>query len=690
MTKNRIKSHPILDIPKKEPAFFYWDKLKLEAIKDEMISSALFANNIKIFGHHHKDGSAQGIFCANGQCAKCTVIANGIPVKACMTPVRENMIVESVKGLPRLPDVDKNPQISNIEHLEIDVLIIGGGPAGLSASLQLEQEKINTILVDDKDELGGKLVLQTHKFFGSQKDSYAGMRGMDIGGMLAQKVEAGSHIKVWKNSTALYVFNDKKVGILKHGVYKIVTPKVILNAAGAREKFLRFKGNSLSGVYGAGAFQTLVNRDLVKPTEKLFIIGGGNVGIIAGYHALQAGIKVVGLAEGLPKCGGYKVHEDKLKRLGVPIYTSHSIVSANGEESVSSVTIAGIDKNFKVIEGTHKTFECDTILIAVGLESVSEFTQEAESAGIKVFAAGDASQIAEASSAMFNGKIAGVKVVQYFKPDAKQIPESWYEKADILKSHPGPVQEILALMDEDGIFPVIHCKQEIPCNPCSTVCPEDLIQMQGDPIKGLPKFDGKCKGCMKCLAICPGLAITLVDYRKDHENPVVFLPYEISNFEVKKNDEIALVDVDGKSLGTYKVLGVKATKDSDRTQIVRVRVPKKIAKKVVAFTIQKKEVTKKLTKKIPHDHIQDDEVVCLCERVTAGQIRELVKKGITDMNQIKSLSRAGMGPCGYKTCENLMKQIFRAEKTAREDIVNNVRRPLYVEVPLGKFANGGQ
>ena len=690
MTKNRIKSHPILDIPKKEPAFFYWDKLKLEAIKDEMISSALFANNIKIFGHHHKDGSAQGIFCANGQCAKCTVIANGIPVKACMTPVRENMIVESVKGLPRLPDVDKNPQISNIEHLEIDVLIIGGGPAGLSASLQLEQEKINTILVDDKDELGGKLVLQTHKFFGSQKDSYAGMRGMDIGGMLAQKVEAGSHIKVWKNSTALYVFNDKKVGILKHGVYKIVTPKVILNAAGAREKFLRFKGNSLSGVYGAGAFQTLVNRDLVKPTEKLFIIGGGNVGIIAGYHALQAGIKVVGLAEGLPKCGGYKVHEDKLKRLGVPIYTSHSIVSANGEESVSSVTIAGIDKNFKVIEGTHKTFECDTILIAVGLESVSEFTQEAESAGIKVFAAGDASQIAEASSAMFNGKIAGVKVVQYFKPDAKQIPESWYEKADILKSHPGPVQEILALMDEDGIFPVIHCKQEIPCNPCSTVCPEDLIQMQGDPIKGLPKFDGKCKGCMKCLAICPGLAITLVDYRKDPENPVVFLPYEISNFKVSKNDEITLVDVNGKSLGTYNVIGARATKDSDRTQIVRVKVPKKIAKKVVAFTIQEKEITKELIQKIPHDHIRDDEVVCLCERVTAGQIRDLVRKGITDMNQIKAISRAGMGPCGYKTCENLMNQIFWAQKTARKNIVKNVRRPLFIEVPLGKFANGGQ
>ncbi|WP_299983486.1 FAD-dependent oxidoreductase [Desulfobacula sp.] len=690
MTNNRIASHPVLDIPKKEMISFYWNKSKLAGKKNEMISSALFANNIKIFGHHHKDGSAQGIFCANGQCAKCTVIANGIPVKACMTGVKENMIVESVEGLPKLPDVDEMVQISDIEHTATDVLIIGGGPAGLSAAIQLQEHEITTILVDDKDELGGKLVLQTHKFFGSQEDSHAGMRGMDIGRMLAQKVEDSAHIDVWKNSTALYVFDDKKVGILKNGVYKIVTPKAILNAAGAREKFLRFKGNSLSGVYGAGAFQTLVNRDLVKPTEKLFIIGGGNVGIIAGYHALQAGINVVGLAEALPQCGGYKVHEDKLKRLGVPIYTSHSIVSANGKESVSSITIAGIDKNFQVIEGTNKTFECDTILIAVGLESVSEFTEEAQSAGIKVFAAGDASEIAEASSAMFNGKIAGLKVVQHFKPNTKEIPESWYEKADILKSHPGPVQELKASGDEDGIFPVIHCKQEIPCNPCSTVCEEGSIKMQGDPIKGLPKFDGECKGCMKCLTICPGLAITLVDYRKDKDNPVVFLPYEVSNFEVKKNDEIALVDVDGNPLGTYKALGAKATKKSNRTQIVRVRVPKDIAKKVVAFTIQEKKVTEKLTQKIPHDHIRDDEVVCLCERVTAGEIRGLVKKGITDMNQIKAISRAGMGPCGYKTCENLMKQIFWAQKTAQEDIVNNVRRPLYVEVPLGKFANGGQ
>jgi sarcosine oxidase, subunit alpha len=690
MTRNRIEQHPVLTVPEIKEVPFYWNKTKLSARKNEMISSALFANDIKIFGLHHKDGSAQGIFCANGQCAQCTVIANGIPVKACMTRVAENMIVESVEGLPRLPDVDEVPPISDIEHLATDVLIIGGGPAGLSAALQLEQHGVNAILVDDKEALGGKLVLQTHKFFGSVEDSYAGMRGMDIGKMLADQVEAAAHIEVWKNSTALYVFDDKKVGILKDGVYKIVAPEVILNAAGAREKFLRFKGNSLSGVYGAGAFQTLVNRDLVKPTERLFIIGGGNVGIIAGYHALQAGIQVVGLAEALPQCGGYKVHEDKLKRFGVPIYTSHSILSANGTQSVESVTIAQIDNTFTPIAGTEQTFACDTILIAVGLEPVGEFAQEAQTAGLRVFSAGDAAEIAEASSAMFNGKIAGLNIVRHFKPEVPPIPDDWFAKADILKSHPGPVQELVPPAMEDGVFPIMHCKQEIPCNPCSTVCPEHCITMKGDPIKGMPVFEGECKGCMKCLTICPGLSITLVDLRKDKDFPTVFLPYEVGNVPVAKGDTIQCVDVDGNPLGQFTVLGAKATKDSDRTLIVRVKVPKAIAKKVVGFTIQDQVVYDRLTEKIPLDQIRDEEVVCLCERVTAGEIRDLVKQGITDMNQIKSLTRAGMGPCGYKTCENLMMQLFRAEQIAAEDIVKNVRRPLFIEVPLGKFANGGE
>ncbi len=690
MNDYRIKKHPILPIQELEDITCYWNKTPIKAKKGEVISSALFANGVNIFGYHHKDGSAQGIFCANGQCAKCAVIANGIPVKACMTEVAENMIIKSVEGLPKLPEVNEKPKISDIEHLNTDVLIIGGGPAGLSAAIQLGENGVKTLLVDDKSELGGKLVLQTHKFFGSVEDSYAGKRGIEIGKMLAKNVMEDENIEVWTNSTALYVFKDKAVGILKDGVYKIVIPKIVLNATGAREKFLRFKGNTLAGVYGAGAFQTLVNRDMIRPTEKLFIIGGGNVGLIAGYHALQAGINVVGLVEALPKCGGYKVHEDKLRRLGVPIYTSHTISLANGNKSVSSITIAQIDSNFKVIEGTDKTFECDTILIAVGLESVREFAEEAKIAGLKVYSAGDALEIAEASSAMFNGKIIGLKIAADIGTDVREIPKSWYEKAETLKSPAGKVYERKVSELNEGVAPIIHCKQEIPCNPCSTVCKTNSIRINGDPIRGLPVFEGnECSGCAKCVAICPGLAITLVDFRKDAENPTVTLPYEVSNIKVKKGDNVEGVDIDANPLGNFEVVRVTEPKSTNKTQLVRIRVPKKISHKVVSFQIQDEDISKPLEDLCFPDEIDDAEMVCLCERATADEIRSLIRKGITDMNQIKAITRSGMGPCGYKTCEGLMKQIFREEGVPLEKIELNTRRPLFVEVPLGKFSDGG-
>jgi len=102
-------------------------------------------------------------------------------------------------------------------------------------------------------------------------------------------------------------------------------------------------------------------------------VGGGNVGLIAAYHAIQAGIHVVGLVEALKEVGGYQVHANKIKRLGVPIYTSHTILSANGNEHVESVTVSQVDENFKPISGTEKTFTCDTVLIGIGLSPIDEF-----------------------------------------------------------------------------------------------------------------------------------------------------------------------------------------------------------------------------------------------------------------------------------------------------------------------------
>jgi NADPH-dependent 2,4-dienoyl-CoA reductase/sulfur reductase-like enzyme len=309
MKNYRINTHPILTVSPRETIDFTWKGLQLQAQAGETIATALFANGIHIFGYHPKDGSPQGIFCANGQCAQCTVIADGLPLKSCMALVKPGMAVEPVMGLPRLPDAPPVKDFKVTETLQVDCLIIGGGPAGLSAAIELGTRGIQTLVLDDKHRLGGKLVLQTHRFFGSINACYAGTRGIDIATKLADDVAKIPLVTTWLNSTAIAVFSDKKVGVVRDGSeYVMIEPRTILVATGAREKSLTFKGNTLPGVYGAGAFQTLVNRDLVRCSERLFIIGGGNVGLIAGYHALQAGIEVAGLVEALPECGGYKGH----------------------------------------------------------------------------------------------------------------------------------------------------------------------------------------------------------------------------------------------------------------------------------------------------------------------------------------------------------------------------------------------
>ncbi len=688
MADFRIKKHPILQIPPAADIVFYWQGSPLTANKGETISSALFANGIRVFGHHHKDQSPQGIFCANGQCSQCMVMVNSIPKKACMEEVTEGMLVEPLDGYPVLPKIGEIPGMRNISELSIPVLIIGGGPAGLSASLELGKLGVDVILLDDKHRLGGKLVLQTHRFFGSTKAVFAGTRGIDIATKLEDELHGHSSVDIWLNSTALAVYSDKKVGVLRNGdTYLLIKPEILLVSSGAREKFITFQGNTLPGVYGAGAFQTLVNRDLVRPAEKLFIIGGGNVGLITGYHALQAGIGVVGLVEALPECGGYKVHKDKLMRMGVPIMTSHTIVSANGNDKVESVTISAVDEKFKPISGTEQSFECDSILVAVGLDPVNEFYKKGVEYGIKTFVAGDAEEIAEASAAIIAGKIRGLEIARELGLDIGEIPASLYKTSEILKSKPGTNKNIQYPEIEEGVFPIIHCTQEIPCDPCSALCPHGLIFIDKKDIRSTPVFLGDgfcCEVCEQCVAGCPGLAITLVDYRNNKNMPTVSIPYEFNRDPIQQKDLVTAMDTEGEPLGDFEVLSVHSIPESDRTLVIHVQAPREIASRIAGIRMQESQITHPMDHYI--QHLDDDMIVCRCERVKAGEIRSLIRQGIRDFNEIKTVTRAGMGSCGAKTCTSIIKRIFREEGIPDEEVTDQTKRPLFMEVPIGIFA----
>ena len=695
MSDYRISSHPILTIKPEPNLSFYWNNQELLAHTDEMISTALFANGIHVFGHHPKDNSPQGIFCANGQCSQCMVIADGLPVKACMTPVRAGMRVFPADGLPELPDLPAGTlQTAPIPRMNVEVLIIGGGPAGLSAAQELGKAGVSVLLVDDKDKLGGKLVLQTHRFFGSSEAVYAGTRGIDIAKKLEAQARAYPSLEIWENSTALAIFEDHSLGILREGSqYVLVQPQVLLVAAGARERSLAFPGNTLPGVYGAGAFQTLVNRDLVRPCENLFIVGGGNVGLIAGYHAIQAGIHVAGLVEAAPACGGYRVHLDKLVRSGVPVLTSHTVLEAIGEQRVERIRIAQVDQDFKPILSTVREFACDTILIAVGLDPVNEFLRKAEEVGLPVYAAGDAQEIAEASAAIFSGRIAGAQIAERLGKTLAPIPAEWTRLEKILKSKPGNLREESFPSGTAGVFPVLHCNQEIPCDPCTTICPKDLIHLSGEDIRSLPQFlpqeDEACIGCLRCVSVCPGLAITLVDFRKRAETALVSLPYEQEAARLKPGSMVMVTDTNGTALTSLPVKTIRKLSGFSGTHIVSVEAPAEIAPRIAGLRLipssEPKAVYDETGEFTPE--MADEAYVCRCERVSAGDIRNLIRAGVRDINQIKALLRVSMGACGGKTCLNMVKRMYQQEGIPLTEVTEPPIRPVFVEMPISLLAN---
>jgi thioredoxin reductase/Pyruvate/2-oxoacid:ferredoxin oxidoreductase delta subunit len=569
------------------------------------------------------------------------------------------------------------------------VLILGGGPAGLCAAIELGKLGVDVLVVDDKPELGGKLTLQTHQFFGSVAACWAGTRGINIGKILADELRPLENVKVWLNATAVGVFADGVVGVVTPEGYRVVRAEALLVTLGAREKSLSFPGCDLPGVFGAGAFQTLVNRDLVRSSERLFVLGGGNVGLIGAYHALQAGIDVVGLVEALPQVGGYKVHADKLARLGVPIWTSHTVLRASpgpDGERLGSVTIAEIDRQFTPKAGTERTFKVDTLLIAVGLNPCDELWRKSQALGLKVYAAGDTAEIAEASAAIFSGRIEGRKIARDLGIPV-QIPDEWPKLAETLRARPGPATPLVVQDRPAPVFPVIRCVQEIPCNPCVAACPEGLITMPGS-IMALPRFDGDCLGCGACVSICPGLAINLVfnDYDPSGEKALLLLPFELALSRLALGAEVTTVDMLGAPVGLGRVIAVRERPEQDHRHLVLLEVPAAEKLAVAGFTIREASVPETLA--ASDAEADADPIVCRCERVRQSAIVQEIRAGVRDINQLKALCRLSMGGCGGKTCTDLVKRIFRAEGVALDEVTPGTVRPLVAETPLAAFVQG--
>jgi sarcosine oxidase subunit alpha len=320
-----------------------------------------------------------------------------------------------------------------VKHAELAV--VGGGPAGLSAAIAAARLGAQVTLIDDGPRLGGQLVKQTHKFFGSRAH-YCGIRGVDIATLL--EAELHRHpVDVRAATSVVGLFDGRTLGLATAERFERLSCDRLIVATGAVENSVLFANNDLPGVYGAGAAQTLMNVHGVRPGRRVLMVGSGNIGLIVSYQLIQAGVEVAAIVEALPRVGGYHVHAAKVARMGVPILTSHTVRAAVGVERVSAAVICKVGPDLRPRPGTDRRLAVDTVCVAVGLSPLIELLWQAgcrmayvaelggnvawHDPGMQtsvpgVYVAGDASGIEEASTAMLEGRIAGAHAAVSLHP----------------------------------------------------------------------------------------------------------------------------------------------------------------------------------------------------------------------------------------------------------------------------------
>ncbi len=428
----RIEDHPLLTFERGKKIYFTFNGKKIEAYKGETIAAALHAAGIKVLKRSIIHDRPRGFFCAIGKCASCMMNVDGVPnVKTCVTLVEDGMVVEPQSGKGILKP-EGNPETSTIKKMSTQIAVVGAGPAGLTAAVTAKKYGASVLVIDENPHAGGQLVKQTHKFFGSSRER-AGTRGTQI----AKDLLAQTKDTLMLQAAVIGSYNEQDNGhvlalLRSRNLIELTAEKVVV-ATGASERMLLFENNDLPGVYGAGAVQTLMNVYGIKPGNDVLMVGAGNVGLIVSYQLLQAGVNVEAVVEAMPHIGGYHVHAAKIRRCGVPIYTSTSIKKAVGEEYVTGAVTVSLDENWNPIPGTEKEVDVDTICLAVGLSPSVELFHQAgcrlvyipelggttplhdpnmETTVTGLYAAGDSAGIGEANTAMMEGKIAALSCVE--------------------------------------------------------------------------------------------------------------------------------------------------------------------------------------------------------------------------------------------------------------------------------------
>ena len=551
------------------------------------------------------------------------------------------------------------------------------------------------MVIDNNANIGGQFNMQTHQFFFFEKEKkFGGMRGFDI----AKTLAGDNHEGILLDTTVWDILEGKRIA-LKNVVTQEISyldAEHLVVATGAVPFMPTFENDDVPGVYTAAVFQKMMNQEHTLLGKKVLTVGAGNIGYLTSYQGMQAGATIKAIIEGMDHEGGFPVQANRVRRLGIPIMTSHVLLKAIPNEDHTGIVGAVIAecKNFKPIPGTEKIIDdIDIINICTGLIPDDQIlTKGKQVFGLNTYGCGDAVRIGEGTSAVLRGKQAAFEVAQNLG-----VRYNYDEYLEVSRQYIDSQQRPVRILEEPNLpskermmakpFVQLDCLYGFACNPCSFSCPQGAITKASTNTTPVVDYD-KCIGCMQCVNHCPGLAIFGYDLNKN----VVVLPVE---YDVEEDKEVYLVDNDG----TILCDGIieKVMRKPNKTHVVRVKVDNaKWRTELPVMTDIKGFILKErypkplrfmmldpMPGKTAATVTTEDAFVCHCEDVDLKTILNVIgDRKFISVDELKHITRMGMGPCRGKRCVSRAKQILRGYGI---EVVgeSSPRAPLANQVTLG-------